>query len=85
MVEPSTESEDHERFEETAKFEEEVDTPKVEPKPEQKQARKSKSTEKVLLNVGMKVSQFQNYRPNSENIPMLERKQIWQFWIYEKN
>ena len=41
-VEPSTESEDQERFEETAKFEEEIDTPKVEPKPEQKQARKSK-------------------------------------------
>ena len=41
-VEPSTESEDHERFEETAKFEEEIDTPKVEPKPEQKQSRKTK-------------------------------------------
>ena len=41
-VEPSTESEDQERFEETAKFEEEIDTPKVEPKSEQKQARKSK-------------------------------------------
>ena len=41
-IEPSTESEDQERFEETAKFEEEIDTPKVEPKPEQKQARKSK-------------------------------------------
>ncbi len=41
-VEPSTESEDHERFEETAKFEEEIDTPKVEPKPEQKQSRKSR-------------------------------------------
>ena len=36
------ESEDQERFEETAKFEEEIDTPKVETKPEQKQARKSK-------------------------------------------
>ena len=45
-VEPSTESEDQERFEETAKFEEEIDTPKVEPKPEQKQARKSKVTRK---------------------------------------
>ena len=41
-LEPSTESEDQQRFEETAKFEEEIDTPKVEPKPEQKQARKSK-------------------------------------------
>ena len=28
-VEPSTESEDQERFEETAKFEEEIDAPKV--------------------------------------------------------
>ena len=45
-VEPSIESEDQERFEETAKFEEEIDTPKVEPKPEQKQARKTKVTRK---------------------------------------
>jgi hypothetical protein len=45
-VEPSTESEDQERFEETAKFEEEIDTPKVEPKSEQKQTRKSKVTRK---------------------------------------
>jgi hypothetical protein len=45
-VEPSTESEDRERFEETAKFEEGVDTPKVELKPKQKQARKSKVTRK---------------------------------------
>ena len=29
-VEPSTESEDQERFEETVKFDEEIDTPKVE-------------------------------------------------------
>jgi hypothetical protein len=41
-IEPSTESEDQQRFEETARLEEEIDTPKVEPKPEQKQARKSK-------------------------------------------
>ena len=41
-IEPSTESEDQQRFEETAKFEEEIDTPKVEPKSEQKQTRKSK-------------------------------------------
>jgi hypothetical protein len=41
-IEPSTESEDQQRFEETAKFEEEIDTPKVEPKPVRKQARKSK-------------------------------------------
>ena len=41
-VEPSIESEDQERFEETAKFEVEIDTSKVEPKRVQKQARKSK-------------------------------------------
>jgi hypothetical protein len=40
-IELSTELEDQQRFEETAKFED-IDTPKVEPKPEQKQARKSK-------------------------------------------
>jgi hypothetical protein len=40
-VEPSIESEDQERSEETAKFEEDIDTSKVEPKPERKQARKS--------------------------------------------
>ena len=45
-IEPSTESEDQQRFEETARFEEEIDTPKVEPKPEQKQARKTKVTRK---------------------------------------
>ncbi|MGA7977700.1 MAG: hypothetical protein WB975_10720 [Nitrososphaeraceae archaeon] len=45
-VEPSIESEDQERFEETAKFEEEIDAPKVEPKPVQKQARKPKVTRK---------------------------------------
>jgi hypothetical protein len=45
-IEPSTESEDQQRFEETAKFEEEIDVPKVEPKPEQKQVRKSKITRK---------------------------------------
>src|SRR6476661_3647171 len=45
-IEPSTESEDQQRFEETAKFEEEIDTPKVEPKPEQKQVRKTKVTRK---------------------------------------
>jgi len=46
ILEPSIESEDEVRFEETAKFEEEIDTPKVEPKPEQKQARKSRVTRK---------------------------------------
>ena len=45
-VEPSVESEDQERFEETAKFEEEIDSLKVEPKPEPKEARKSKVTRK---------------------------------------
>ena len=45
-VESSTESEDQERFEETAKFEEEIDIPKVELKPEQKHARKTKFTGK---------------------------------------
>ena len=41
-IEPSTESEDQQRFEETAKFEEEI----VEPKSEQKQVRKTKVTRK---------------------------------------
>jgi hypothetical protein len=41
-VEPSIESEDQETFEETAKFEEEINAPKVEPKSEQKQVRKPK-------------------------------------------
>ena len=45
-IEPSTESEDQQSFEETARFEEEIDTPKVEPKSEQKQARKTKVTRK---------------------------------------
>ena len=40
IVEPPIESEDQEKLEETAKFEEEIDTLKVDPKPEQKQARK---------------------------------------------
>ena len=43
-VEPSIESEDQERFEETAKFEEEIDAPKVEPKP----VRKSKQENQRL-------------------------------------
>ena len=45
-VESTVESEDQERFEETAKFEEEVDIPKVESKPVQKQGRKSRVTRK---------------------------------------
>jgi len=44
-LEPSVESEDEVRFEETAEFEE-IDTPKVEAKSEQRQARKSKITRK---------------------------------------
>ena len=47
-VEPSIESEDQERFEETAKFEEDIDTSKVEPKPERKQARKLKVARKRM-------------------------------------
>ena len=39
-VEPTVESEDQERFEETAKFEEEVDIPKVESKPVAKASKK---------------------------------------------
>ena len=50
-VGPSSESEDQERFEETAKFEEEIDTPKVEPKPEQKQSRKTKVKRKSPIRV----------------------------------
>src|SRR6476619_2335085 len=45
-VVPASETEDQERFEETAKFEEEIDTPKVETKSEQKLTRKSKVTRK---------------------------------------
>ena len=47
-IEPSTESEDQQRFEETAKFEEEIETPKVEPKLEQKQQENQRLQEKVL-------------------------------------
>ena len=45
-VEPSTESEDQQRFEETAKFEEEIDTPKVEPKSVAKASKKIKGYKK---------------------------------------
>jgi len=51
IVEPSIESEDQDRFEETAKFEEDIDTSKVEPKPERKQARKSKVARKSHVGV----------------------------------
>ena len=50
-VEPSTESEDQERFEETAKYEEEKDTPKVETKSEQIQIRKSKIKRKSAARI----------------------------------
>ncbi len=50
-LEPSIESEDEVRFEETARFEEEIDTPKVEPKPEQKQQVNQRLQEKELLAV----------------------------------
>jgi len=62
-VVPSIESEDQERFAETAKFEEEIDTQKVEPKPKQKQARKSKVTRKSPVRVESEdksVSQLHN-------------------------
>ncbi|MGA7978272.1 MAG: hypothetical protein WB975_13635, partial [Nitrososphaeraceae archaeon] len=61
-LEPSIESEDEVRFEETAKFEEEIDTPKVEPKLEQKQARKSKVKRKSptkSVNEDKQISKFQ--------------------------
>ena len=61
-VEPSTESEDQERFEETAKFEDIV-TPKVEPKLEQKQTRKSKVRRKSPtrgMNEGRPISKLQD-------------------------
>ena len=61
-IEPSTESEDQQRFEETARFEEEIDTPKVEPKSEQKQARKSKEKRKSptkSVNEDKQISKFQ--------------------------
>jgi hypothetical protein len=45
--EPTVEAEDQERFEETAKFEESIDTPKVERKPDRDKVRKSKGTRKT--------------------------------------
>ena len=52
-VEPSTESEDQERFEETAKFEEEIDIPKVELKPEQNQAKRKTNVTRKKPTGGM--------------------------------
>ena len=49
------------RFEETAKFEQEIDTPNLEPKPEQKQARKSMITSKSLTRGVNEDKQFQKY------------------------
>ena len=60
-VEPTVESEDQDRFEETAKFEEEVDIPKVEPKPVQKQARKSTVTRKSSTRGVNEDKPIQNY------------------------
>jgi hypothetical protein len=77
-VEPSIESEDQERFEETAKFEEEIDTPKVEPKPEQKQARKSKVTRRSPtsgVNEDKPISQFHDeLRKHSDARKKAERE-----------
>ena len=72
-VESTVESEDQERFEETAKFEEEVDIPKVESKPVQKQGRKSRVTRKNLLELSPQINQYQNYMMSYESIPMPER------------
>ena len=76
--EPSTESEDRERFDETTKFEEEVDTLKVEPKSERKQARKSKVTRKSPARVESEdkfVSQFHSeLRRHSEARKKAERE-----------
>jgi hypothetical protein len=77
-VEPSIESEDQERFEETAKFEEEIDIPKVEPKPEQNQARKSKVTRKSptrSVNEGKPISKLQSeLRKHSDARKRAERE-----------
>ena len=76
-LEPSTESEDQERFEETAKFEDIV-TPKVEPKLEQKQTRKSKVRRKSPtrgMNEGKPISKLQDeIRKHSEARKNAERE-----------
>jgi len=76
-LEPSTESEDQERFEETAKFEDIV-TPKVEPKQEQKQTRKSKVRRKSPtrgMNEGKPISKLQDeIRKHSEARKNAERE-----------
>ena len=77
-VERSTESEDQERFEETAKFEEEIDTLKVETKPEQMQARKSKVTRKSAardVNEDKPISKLHDeLRKHSDAIKKAERE-----------
>ena len=77
-VEPSVESEDRERFEESAKFEEEIDTPKVEPKSAQKQARKSKVTRKSStsgVNEGKPISKLHDeLRKHNEARKKAERE-----------
>ena len=76
-LEPSTESEDQERFEETAKFEDIV-TPKVEPKLEQKQTRKSKVRRKSPtrgMNEGKPISKLQDeLRKHSDASKNVERE-----------
>ncbi len=79
MVEPSIESEDQERFEETAKFEEEIDTPNVqERKPQRQKARKSKVTRKSPARVESKdkpISQFHDeLRKHSDARKKAERE-----------
>ncbi len=78
IVEPSTESEDREMFEETARFEEEIDAPKVEHKPERKKAMKSKVTRKSPARIqseGKPISQFQNeLRKHSDARKKAERE-----------
>ena len=76
-VEPSTESENQERFEEIAKFEE-IDTPKDEPKSEQKQARKSKVKRKSAargMNEDKPISKFhEELKKHSEARKKAERE-----------
>ena len=67
-VEQSIESEDQEGFEEIAKFEEEIDTPKVELKSEEKQARKvTRKSPTKSENEGKPISKLQTeLRKNSD-------------------
>ena len=59
-VEPSIESEDQERFEETARFEEDIAAPQVEPKPQLKKARKvTRKSPTKSVNEGKPISKLQ--------------------------